>query len=148
KIFANKSISSVLFDYCCHPKMNDEIVAFYDRSKSTITIHHKLCANAYKKMQDHEMMVFIEWNSSKVSRYMLIISLQNQRGVLAELLTSLGKLQLNVLSINLGIENSENADYCYIEVESHKSDKNTLSEKISQRFKLIDIRNVKDAYNK
>jgi len=148
QIYSNKSIGSVEFDYCCHPKMNDEIVAFYDRNKSTIIIHHKLCVNAYKKMQDQEPMVFIEWNNTKISRYLLIISLQNKKGVLAELLAWLGKLELNVLAINLGIENSENADYCYIEVESNKSDKNVLSEKISQRFKLIDIRNVKDAYTK
>ena len=72
KIYTNKSISNVHFDYCCHPKMNDEIVAFWDRFKSIITIHHKLCVNAYKKMQDNEPMVFIEWSSTKVSRYLLL----------------------------------------------------------------------------
>jgi len=148
KLYTNKSISQVNFDYCCHPKMNDEIVGFYNSDSSSITIHHKLCSDAYMKMQDGQGMIFVKWNSSKVSRYQLIIGLQNQRGILANLLIWLGKLELNVVSINLGIENSENADYCYIEVESGKADKNMLSEKISQRFKLIDIKNVEDAYNK
>ncbi|MEA2029720.1 MAG: TGS domain-containing protein, partial [Campylobacterota bacterium] len=148
KLYSNKSISSVNFDYCCHPKMNDEIVAFYNSDSSSMTIHHKLCGDAYKKMEDGGEMLFVKWNNSKVSRYKLIISLQNQKGILANLLLWLGELGLNVVSINLGIENSENADYCYIEVESNKEDKNKLSEKISQKFKLIDIFNVEDAYNK
>jgi RelA/SpoT family (p)ppGpp synthetase len=148
KIYSNKSISNVHFDYCCHPKMNDEIVAFYDNDKSSVTIHHKLCSDAYKQMNDTREMLFIQWNNSKVSRYKLIISLQNQKGVLANLLLWLGKLGLNVVSINLGIEESENADYCYIEVESQNSDKKELADKISQKFKLIDISNLDDAYNK
>lgn len=149
KVYSNKSISSVHFDYCCHPKMNDEIVAFYNKESSSMVIHHKLCTDAHKKMKDGEEMLFVKWNSSKVSRYKLIISLQNQKGILAELLIALGKLGLNVISINLGIENSEYADYCYIEVESDdKNNKNTLSEMISKKFKLIDIKNVEDAYNK
>jgi len=148
KVYSNKSISSVNFDYCCHPKMNDEIVAFYNSDSSSMTIHHKLCSDAYKSMEDGHEMLYVKWNNSKVSRYKLIISLQNQKGILANLLLWLGDLELNVVSINLGIENSENADYCYIEVESNKGDKNELSEKISQKFKLINIFNVEDAYNK
>ena len=148
QIFSNKSVSMVHFDYCCHPKMNDEIVAFYDSDKSTVTVHHKLCFDAEKKMQDGEPMVFVRWNSTKVSRYKLIISLQNQKGTLANLLLWLGKLKLNVISINLGIENSEHADYCYIEVESENSDKNHLADKINQKFKLIDMSSLNDAYNK
>jgi len=78
----------------------------------------------------------------------LTISLQNQKGILADLLTKLSDLDLNVISIELGIQSSESAEYCQIEVESHQSKKSLLAEKISQKFKLIEMISLDDAYNK
>jgi GTP pyrophosphokinase len=53
-----------------------------------------------------------------------------------------------VVSIELGIQSSETAEYCRIEVESGETKKSVLSEKISQQFKLIEIISLDDAYNK
>ncbi len=146
KFFTNKPLDGVEFDYCCHPKVGDQIVAFYKDSKAII--HHKLCKKAYSKILAEEPMIHVSWKSSKLSRYRLIISLQNQRGVLADLLAKLSELDLNVISIELGIQNSESAEYCQIEVESSESKKSILSEKISQKFKLVEIISLDDAYNK
>ena len=146
KFFTNKPLDGVEFDYCCHPKVGDQIVAFYKDSKAII--HHKLCKKAYSKILAEEPMIHVSWRSSKLSRYRLIISLQNQRGVLADLLGQLSDLDLNVISIELGIQNSESAEYCQIEVESNESKKSILSEKISQKFKLVEIISLDDAYNK
>jgi ACT domain-containing protein len=93
-------------------------------------------------------MLFVSWRMTRLSRYRLIISLQNQKGVLAELLAKLTALDLNVVSIELGIQNSESAEYCQIEVESAESKKRLIEEKISQHFKLIEIISLNDAYNK
>jgi ACT domain-containing protein len=93
-------------------------------------------------------MVYVTWRSSKMSRYRLIISLQNQKGALADMLTKLTHLDLNVISIELGIQSSESAEYCQLEVESSESKKNVLEERLSQKFKLIDIISLDDAYNK
>ena len=78
----------------------------------------------------------------------MTISLQNQKGILADLLAYLSELNLNILSIELGIRNSEQAEYCQIEVESSESKKQGLSDKIGQKFKLIEIISLDDAYNK
>jgi len=134
------------FDYCCHPKVGDQIVGFYKDSKAII--HHKLCKKAYEKILAEEPMLHVSWSAAKSSKYRLIISLQNQRGILADLLTKLSILDLNVLSIELGIQSSDSAEYCQIEVESSESKKSVLSEKISQKFKLIEIISLDDAYNK
>jgi (p)ppGpp synthase/HD superfamily hydrolase len=144
--YTNKPLDKVEFDFCCHPKVGDEIVAFY--GNSTAMIHHKLCKNAYAKMLAHEPMLHVLWTESKLSKYRLIISLQNQRGILADLLQKLTELNLNVLSIELGIKNSEQAEYCQIEVESINNKREELSEKISQKFKLIEMISLNDAYNK
>jgi len=102
--FTNKPLDGVEFDYCCHPKVGDQIVAFYKGSKAII--HHKLCKKAYAKILEGEEMICVSWSGSKLSRYRLTISLQNQKGILADLLAKLSTLNLNILSIELGIRNS------------------------------------------
>jgi RelA/SpoT family (p)ppGpp synthetase len=146
RFFTNKSIDGVEFDYCCHPKVGDQIVAFYKGSKAII--HHKLCKKAYAKILEGQEMIYVSWTGSKLSRYRLTISLQNQKGILADLLAKLSTLDLNILSIELGIRNSEQAEFCQIEVESNEPKKQELAEKISQTFKLIEIISLDDAYNK
>ena len=143
--FTNKPLDGVEFDYCCHPKAGDQIVAFYKDSKAII--HHKLCKRAYENILAEEEMIFVGWSGEKLSRYRLTLSLQNQKGILAELLVKLTELNLNVISIELGIRSSERAEYCQIEVESNENKKSNLSAKLSQKFKLIEIISLDDAYN-
>lgn len=142
----NKPLDGVSFDYCCHPKVGDQIVAFYQGSKAII--HHKLCKNAYKKILSHEAMLYVNWMSSKHAHYRLTIGLQNQKGALAELLTTLSSLDLNVLSIELGIKRSEQAESCQIVVESREAKKQFFASQIGKKFKLIEIISLDDAYNK
>ncbi|SFV58934.1 GTP pyrophosphokinase, (p)ppGpp synthetase II / Guanosine-3',5'-bis(diphosphate) 3'-pyrophosphohydrolase [hydrothermal vent metagenome] len=146
RFYTNKPFDIIEFDYCCHPKVGDEIVAFYETNK--VVIHHKLCKKAYQKILDKTPMLFVEWKTSRLSHYRLIISLQNKRGALADLLNKLSALNLNVTSIELGIKSSDSAEYCQIEAESSESKKSLLKEKIAQKFKLIDIISLDDAYNK
>ena len=65
--FTNRPLDGVEFDYCCHPKVGDEIVAFYKDSKAII--HHKLCKHAYEKILANEEMIYVRWSGSKLSRY-------------------------------------------------------------------------------
>ncbi|RUM69412.1 MAG: bifunctional (p)ppGpp synthase/hydrolase [Sulfurovum sp.] len=144
--FTNKSLDGVEFDYCCHPKVGDQIVAFYKDSKAII--HHKLCKKAYANILSEEKMLFVAWSHEKLSHYRLTISLQNQKGVLADLLGKLSDLNLNVTAIELGIQSSERAEYCQIDVESQEGKKSLIEMQISQKCKLIEIINLDDAYNK
>jgi len=144
--FTNKALDGVEFDYCCHPKVGDQIVAFYKGGKAIV--HHKLCKKAYAKIVEGQEMIFVNWSGSKLMRYRLTISLQNKKGILADLLAKLSELNLNILSIEFGIKHSEEAEFCQIEAESSESKIQLLSEKISQKFKLIEIISLDDAYNK
>ena len=146
RFYSNRPIDGVEFDYCCHPKVGDQIVAFYKDGKAII--HHKLCKKAYANIVLGEVMLFVGWSGEKLSRYRLTISLQNQKGILAKLLASLSELNLNVVSIQLGIQSSDKAEYCQIEVESNEAKKTNLSDRISQKYKLIEIISLDDAYNK
>jgi len=144
--FSNKALDGAEFDYCCHPKVGDQIVAFYQEGKAVV--HHKLCKKAYTKMFEGDEMLYVQWSGVKLSKYRLTISLQNKKGILADLLAKLSELNLNLLSIEFGIKNSEQAELCQIEAECSESKKQFLAEKISQKFKLIEIINLDDAYNK
>jgi len=145
KFISNKEIESIEFDYCCHPKIGDQIIAFYQHGK--VIIHHKLCQQAYMLMEENTPMIFVTWVNNKSSRYQLIISLQNRKGILAELLHKLAVLDLNVLSIALGIRSSETAEFCKIEVESKEQNSKKLKDKLSKKFKLVDMISLNDAYN-
>jgi (p)ppGpp synthase/HD superfamily hydrolase len=144
--YGNKVIDNLEFDYCCHPKAGDKIVAFYKDSK--VIIHHKLCSKAYEMIKAHYPMVWVSWRLDRMFKYRLIVSLQNKKGQLAHLLSTINSLDLNIIAIELGIQNSESAEYCQIEVETHYSDKNELERRLSNLIKLIDITSLDDAYNK
>ncbi len=146
RIVSNQEVSKIEFDYCCHPKMGDEIVGFVENNE--VIIHHKLCQEAYKKMKAQEDMVFVTWADAKSARYQLIISLQNRQGILAELLAKLAKLDLNVLNIELGIKSSDSAEFCKLEVETKEQNAKKIEEKLSQKFKLIEMISLNDAYSK
>ena len=143
--YTNKPIDSVEFDYCCHPKLGDEIVAFLNRGHAVI--HHKLCSKAYELINDDSSkMLYVKWRSKKSSKYRMIIALQNKKGALLELLKELNKLDLNITNIELGIKNSDTAEYCKLEVESTLDSSNGIKDSISKKFKLIDFVSLKDAY--
>jgi len=98
QFYTNRAIDHVEFDYCCHPKAGDEIVAFYKLNR--VVIHHKMCKQAYALIKNGEPMVFVRWKQSRINRYRLIIALQNKKGILAKLLTKISKLNINVIGID------------------------------------------------
>jgi len=146
KIISNQEVNKIEFDYCCHPKMGDEVVAFVENNE--VIIHHKLCQEAYKKMEAKAPMVSVDWADERTVRYQLIISLQNRQGILADLLSKLAKLELNVLNIELGIKSSDSAEFCKLEVETKEENAKRLEEKLNQKFKLIEMISLKDAYKR
>ncbi|NKQ41115.1 MAG: bifunctional (p)ppGpp synthetase/guanosine-3',5'-bis(diphosphate) 3'-pyrophosphohydrolase [Sulfurovum sp.] len=145
RFYTNKPIDGIVFDHCCHPKVGDDVVAFYKHSKAII--HHKLCMNAYDKIMAGEVMLFAQWNSNKMPQYRLIVSLPNQKGELAKLLMKLSTMKLNITGIEFGISSSESAEYCNIEVESESAKVSDIENALFKKFKLIDIVALNDAYN-
>jgi len=142
--YTNRTINSVEFDYCCNPKFGDEVVAFVEDNRAVI--HHKLCSKAYELIGQEKAMIFVKWQGKKSARYRMIVSLPNKKGTLLELLQLLNKLSLNVTSIEFKIKNSQEAEFCKIEVETASDNRNKIKDIISKKFKLIDFISLKDAY--
>ena len=144
EIYSTTNVNNVVFDYCCHPKSGDEIVAFLDKSK--VTVHHKMCKQASSMIDAHEKMVFVKWEKQNIYKYHLIASLHNEKGALAEFLTYLVKLNIDISSIELGKDDVEYIKYCELEFESREGNLNLLKTSIEQKIKVIHLNRKDDAY--
>lgn len=144
EIFSTQNINDVVFDYCCHPKSGDEVMAFVEKSK--VHVHHKMCGHAHKKLENKEPMVFIRWEKKNKHTYQLIASLHNEKGALAEFLTYLVKLNIDISSIELGKDSSDYVKYCELGFEAQEADINALRVKISNKIKVIHLIRTDDAY--
>ena len=144
KILSVSTVSNVVFDYCCHPKSGDEIMGFLEKNR--VHVHHKLCANANKKLDLHEPMVFVKWIDESIYHYNLIVSLHNEKGALAKFLTYLVKLNIDINSIELGKQKNDYIKYCEISFESKESEMHSIHSKIEQKIKIIHLVRADDAY--
>ena len=144
EIYSSKAINDVVFDYCCHPKTGDEVMAFLEKGKAHV--HHKMCKNAGKLLEEKAPMVFVKWAGQKLYNYKLIASLHNEKGALAEFLTYLVKLNIDINSIELGKESVDYTKYCELGFEAKEADINALRAKIESKIKVIHLIRTDDAY--
>ena len=145
-IYSTNHISNVYFDYCCHPKMGDDIVAF--RKGSEIHIHHKLCSTALKMIDEHHPMTFVEWSKKKPNRFKMIVSLENTKGSLANFLHFLAKFNINLVTIELGESEEGHTSYFEMMLDFPDKDIEKIQEKILNKYKIIELTRVDDAYKK
>ncbi len=142
--YTSHTISKVEFDYCCHPKHGDEIVAF--RKDGTAIIHQKMCHKAQILIEQNEPMLFVEWKKDSMPRFKLIALLPDKKGALADFLHHLGKMDINIKTIELG-KNIEQTNLCEMEFEAPLDDMELLRKKIAQKAKIIEFIQADDAYN-
>ncbi|MDF1880933.1 bifunctional (p)ppGpp synthetase/guanosine-3',5'-bis(diphosphate) 3'-pyrophosphohydrolase [Sulfurimonas sp. MAG313] len=144
EISSNTSISDMAFDYCCHPKAGDEIIAFKIDNKAHL--HHKLCQHAYTLIEEETPMLSVHWSTQKVFHYHLIVSLQNAKGALANFLQYLAKMDIDLMSIELGKEKKSHVHFCEIEMQSLEGDLAKIRKKIDNKHKIIQLIRTDDAY--
>jgi GTP pyrophosphokinase len=143
-LYSPTTFSDIIFDYCCHPKLGDEIVAF--KKGNTAIMHHKFCQAASKLIDTHQQMVYVRWSTNKPDQYKLIVSIENKKGSLASFLLFLAKIEINLLSIILSPKENTHADYFELIVEIPKKGKDKLLKDLNQKFKVIDLVRLDDAY--
>ena len=144
-IYSNHNISNVYFDYCCHPKRGDDIVGF--RKGNDVFVHHKLCERAAILMDENEPMTFVKWTKEAPDRYKLIVSLENKKGSLATFLAYLAKMQVNLVTIELGkAEDEGHADYFEMILELPEKNINSVRDNLKGRYRVIEFVSANDAY--
>ncbi|MBN2894816.1 MAG: bifunctional (p)ppGpp synthetase/guanosine-3',5'-bis(diphosphate) 3'-pyrophosphohydrolase [Campylobacterales bacterium] len=144
EFLSNQTVSAAVFDYCCHPKTGDEVVAFIHNAKAHV--HHKMCKTAGAMIERHEPMLFVRWVTQMIHHYHMIVSMQSAKGALADFLTELAKLGCDINSIELGKEKQEYIQLCEIEFQNPEGDINRLRGKIEQKIKVIQFFRTDDAY--
>lgn len=133
------------FDFCCHPKRGDAVLAFVKGGNAIV--HHKLCDRADKMIDNNQDMVFIKWDSNIPKSYKLIFSLENKKGVLAEFLAFLAKMQINLLTINLSSDLNLAVDYFEITMEIPDNiNPDSVKDRLKFRCKILDFTSLNDAY--
>jgi (p)ppGpp synthase/HD superfamily hydrolase len=91
-----------------------------------------------------ENMVYVEWiKENYLGKYLIVVNLQNKKGELAKFLTELAKLDVEVLSIELGV----NSDFCKLIVDLDEKKLDRISNKLKQHYAIIEFTSKKDAYN-
>lgn len=144
-LYSNHKISNIEFDYCCHPKYGDSIMAFVHSGNAMV--HHKFCERADKMLEENKDMVFIKWDAKIPKSYKLLFSLENKKGALAEFLALLAKMQVNLLKINLFNEKSSIVDYFEIIIEFLDNiDPELIKDRLKTHCKILDFVSLNDAY--
>ena len=144
-VYSPKSVKEVGFDYCCHPKTGDDILAFYKKSK--VIIHHKMCENAQKELSTYPPMVKAMWDTDHFSPYKIVVTLENKKGALANFVSLLAKEDINITSIELGKSDHDFTKYCELDIELPKKNYQKIKQRLEKNFKIIDFVSTKDAYN-
>ncbi len=148
-VFSTNNYSKLSFDFCCHPKMGDDIVAVIH--KGEIVVHHKFCSHAKELIDSGEKSVFIKWGETKNTQYKLLVSIENKKGALAKFLQFLAKIDIDLLNINLS--KSEDSFTAYFEIlvdipKNSKASKEKILGSKSENYKIIDFYPVDDAYKR
>ncbi len=143
-VYSNQNISNVFFDFCCHPKRGDDIMGF--KKGNQVFVHHKLCDRAYELLEKKSTMVFVKWTRDAPERYKLIVSLENKRGVLASFLAYLAKMQINLVTIELGKSEEGHVDFFEMILELPDKSVNSIRNNLKSRYSVIEFVSVNDVY--
>ncbi|MDX1809048.1 MAG: RelA/SpoT family protein [Sulfurospirillaceae bacterium] len=143
-VYSNQNISNVFFDYCCHPKRGDDIIGF--KKGNDVFVHHKLCEIANHQLDKGDTTVFVKWTREAPDRFKLLVSLENKRGALANFLFYLAKMQINLVTIELGKSEEGHADYFDMIVEIPDKPLKSIRDKLKSKFSVIEFVSVSDAY--
>ncbi len=143
-VYSNQNISNVFFDFCCHPKRGDDIMGF--KKGNQVFVHHKLCDRAYELLESNTNMVFVKWTRDAPERYKLIVSLENKRGALASFLAYLAKMQINLVTIELGKSEEGHVDFFEMILELPDKSISSIRNNLKSRYSVIEFVSINDAY--
>ncbi len=141
-----QGVSGISFDYCCHPKRGDEIVAF--KKGTGAIIHHKFCTHATQMMEEYKPMHFVSWCKIHQNAYKLIISIENKKGSLAYFLLFLAKIDANLLTIQLSQTENSHTDFFEMVIEMPDESRQKLLTNRKEEYKIIEFIPIDDAYKK
>lgn len=144
-IFSNQKIENIEFDYCCHPKREDDIMGI--KRGHDVIIHHKLCSKATDLVEKQCNMAFVRWSRDTLHKYKLIVSIENKRGSLASFLFYLARMEIDLVTIKVAQSDEGEVDFFELIVElNEKANPKQVKSKIKDRYRLVEFVSLDDAY--
>jgi (p)ppGpp synthase/HD superfamily hydrolase len=138
--YTNRPIADISFNYCCHPKFGDRIIALITPEKKVVEIHQFFCREAEKVL---EKGVYVEWSEERENRYFIVVNLPNRRGELAKFINFITRLGAFINSVQL----SEETNNCRMEITLDRKKAEKVRDQLAQNYRLIEFTSKKDAYN-
>ncbi|CBG39854.1 RelA/SpoT family protein [Helicobacter mustelae] len=146
-VHSPKNIKEVLFDCCCHPKYGDEILGIY--VNQCAIVHHKLCDKLYEELNNGESLIlFVEWVQHALPSFKAIIALGDRKTSITKLVNILSQNGSNVIGLNYAAYKDQFSVRCEVIFENDKKNAKRIKELLQHHYKIIEFKNMQDAYQK
>ncbi len=136
---------AVRFSKCCSPVPGDEIVGFITRGRG-ISVHRTDCINIINlPEEERERLIDAEWEGSpdEVSgeKYLAEIKIfaNNRNGLLADITRALTEKNIDIISLNTGVNKQGTATMATAFEISNREELNHIIDKIRSIESVIDI---------
>jgi len=103
--------ASVQYAPCCRPIPGDSIVGYLGRGEGLV-VHGSDCHVARKlKYKDSERFIGVEWSDEPVRPFEtgVMVTVQNGKGVLAKVASAMAGAEADIVHIDMGQENAQDA---------------------------------------
>ncbi|MBT3720671.1 bifunctional (p)ppGpp synthetase/guanosine-3',5'-bis(diphosphate) 3'-pyrophosphohydrolase [archaeon] len=126
---------------CCNPKFEDKIVA-YKMKEGTITVHKTNCPNIHTMGKSRKIKV--SWNVPQKDIRKINVYVEDKLAMVEQILNSLLKFNINVLSINLKPHKRSILITLKIKINSETDVKKTVEIlKTLEHVNYIDVQKIK-----
>ncbi|MDU7692808.1 MAG: RelA/SpoT family protein [Helicobacter sp.] len=139
-----QNISEVVFDCCCHPRHGDEILGIYYNQK--VIIHHKLCDKLYEEIEAGAKILTPVWAQSEMPSFKVVVSLEDRRYGIERFLQTLSQNECNITGLNYEVYKNQFSPYYEVVFEVKPTQAKAVKEILHRNYKIIDFKNMKDAY--
>lgn len=98
--------ASVRYAPCCHPIPGDAIIGYLGRGEGLV-VHTAGCATARKLLnKDSDRFIGVEWSDEPARAFQaaIVVTLNNGKGVLARVASSLASAEADIVHIDMGQE--------------------------------------------
>jgi len=118
---------------CCNPIPGDEIIGFVTRGRG-ITVHRVTCANLPLIGGDQDRYVEVEWDVDKRRDFVVQLKIvaEDRRHFLKDVTESTSKLNTNIVSVDMTVEEGILTLFMAIEVDGIRK-----LERIRNRLTMI-----------
>jgi len=118
---------------CCRPIPGDEIIGFVTRGRG-ITVHRVTCANLPLIGEDHDRYVEVEWDVVKGRDFVVQLKIvaEDRKHFLKDVTESTSKLNTNIISVDLTVEEGILTLYMTVEVDGIRK-----LQRIRNRIRMI-----------